>query len=130
MILPVKFDRSDRHGVEAAALDDEIKFCRLKRDVVSRHRKLEDKMAIKKETYEVKIFVSAEPAHRIGKKIEKMEQEGSRYPIEIDGPCRIMFCDGSCSEEPENEEEQKKILQQVYLDGRLNRCMCLYTLRQ
>ena len=87
-------------------------------------------MVIKKETYEVKIFVSAEPAHRIGKKIDQMEKEGSRYPIEIDCPCRILFCDCSRSEEPENEEEQKKVLQQVYLNGRLNRCMCLYTLRQ
>ena len=33
--FPVKFDPKDKHGVEAAALQDEIKFCRLKREVVN-----------------------------------------------------------------------------------------------
>ena len=33
--FPVKFDKKDKHGVEAAALQDEIKQCRLKRDVVN-----------------------------------------------------------------------------------------------
>jgi len=33
--FPVKFDPKDKHGVEAAALQDEIKYCRLKRDVVN-----------------------------------------------------------------------------------------------
>jgi transposase len=35
MVLPVKFDRKDKHGVEAAALSGDIKQCRLKRDVVN-----------------------------------------------------------------------------------------------